>query len=188
MTDYAANIRAAYLATDGRESRGHDWYRSYAQRLRRAAREAGATFGQACGLIGVSSINTNPTQGINWAIATMNGATGGHLPLVVTRGAAILTAATFEAARDLACPATSDARKVRNFACNVHTYGKVCRHDVPCVTIDRWANRIATGNPKAGVPKGKAYDAVADAYRMVAAEFGLAPATLQAILWVTVAE
>jgi hypothetical protein len=119
----------------------------------------------------------------------MHGGTGGHLPLVVSRALDILTSAVdFETARDIACPSTSPSRKVRSFTCNVRTGGQTCEHEVPCVTIDRWAHFVATDGARKDVPSGKMYERVADAYRQVAAERGIPVAILQAVVWVVVAE
>jgi len=184
----AAVVAAVRSATSEQTERGTVWYADYGRRVRRAAREAGVPFAAACAIIGVSSINTRPEPGLRWAVATMAGHVGGHLPLAVSRAAAILAerGAPFDRLRDIACPATSPSRKVRSFACNVRTGGRECRHAVPCVTIDRWANFIATG--RKDVPSGPAYERVAAAYREAAAILGLPVAIVQAIAWVTVAE
>ena len=188
--DYEASIRTAYAnLTD--TVRGRSWYRDYRATLNAAAKDASVPTFKAYGIIGVSSINTRPDVGMKWTIATMNGTVGGHLGIAVKRAAAILSSArSFNQARDIACApdAKSGARKVRNFSCNVATGGNPCKHDVPCVTIDRWAHYVATNGERKDVPTGATYDAVASAYRTVAAELGIAPAILQAVLWVSVAE
>jgi hypothetical protein len=171
--------------------RGATWYARYRISVDRS--RGSHAIENACAVIGVSSINTNPAQGLNWARKFMNGETNrGHLDLVVSRAELILSTvnaqSSFDTLRDIAGPSTSPARKVRNFACNVYTAGETCTHIVPCVTIDRWANRIATGDAKSGVPSGKNYDAVADAYRNVAVQLDIPVAILQAITWVVVAE
>lgn len=187
---YVESIRAAYAnVTSEHHERGADWYRDYAERLARHASDSGVNFDIACAIVGVSSINTRPEPGLRWTSEVMRGRTGGHLPLVCERAATILQTATdFETAREIACPSTSPSRKVRSFTCNVRTGGQTCDHDVPCVTIDRWAHFIATDGTRKDVPSGRMYDRVADAYRTVAAELGIPVAILQAVLWVTVAE
>ena len=189
--DYEKSIATAYEnATAEQRARGEAWYRDYGRRVRTEARRASVPVGAAMALVGVSSINTRPEPGLRWAIRTMAGETGGHLPLVVARGAAIMAARAlpFDALRDIACAPTSPSRKVRSFACNVRTGGAVCRHAEPCVTIDRWAHYVATNGTRKDVPSGPQYERIATAYRNVAARLGIAPAILQAIVWVTVAE
>jgi hypothetical protein len=189
---YAESIRRAYdAATSEQRERGIAWYADYSQRLYTLADAANVPFAAACGIVAVSSINTRPEPGLRWTSEVMNGRKGGHLPIAVERAAHILDAAEeldFDGARDLACSPESDARKVRNFGCNVYTMGQPCEHGTACVTIDRWAHYVATDGARKDVPSGKMYDRIADAYREVAAELGMAPAILQAIVWVTVAE
>ncbi len=96
--------------------------------------------------------------------------------------------------------------KIRSFTCNVQDE---CTHDIECVTVDRWAHRIATnfgdckriegctfnkrnnqyvnGKHSCGhVPTGTEYHAIAACYRTVAREFNENARTLQAITWVVV--
>lgn len=189
MNAYERNILATFnAATPDQIVRGSVWYSDY--RNLAIANSNGFTLEQVCGLVGVSSINTNPAQGMRWISKFTRGISGGHLPIVCSRGSAILslTNPSFDTVRDIACPATSPAMKVRNFACNTFTGGMTCTHEIPCVTIDRWANRIATGDDKAGVPTGKRYVEIANAYRNVALALSIPVAVLQAITWVVVAE
>jgi hypothetical protein len=56
------------------------------------------------------------------------------------------------------------------------------------VTIDMWAFRAACGDlaiEKYLARKG-AYETVAEAYRIAAKKFGIAPAQMQAIVWVAI--
>ena len=187
---YAESIRRAYdNASAEQRERGAAWYADYSQRLYTAADAANTDFGVACGIVAVSSINTRPEPGLRWTVEVMNGRRGGHLPIACERAEHILSVAEdFETAREIACPSTSPSRKVRSFGCNIYTMGETCTHDVPCVTIDRWAHFVATDGERKDVPSGPLYERVADAYRQVAADLGIAPAILQAIVWVTVAE
>ena len=155
--EYTESIRRAYdAASSDQRERGAEWYRDYAERLAQHAEQAGVNFDIACAVVGVSSINTRPEPGLVWTARMLNGATGGHLPLVVSRARSILSdAADFETAREIACPSTSPSRKVRSFTCNVRTGGQTCDHDVPCVTIDRWAHYVATDGERKDVPSGR---------------------------------
>lgn len=187
---YAESIARAYdAATPAQHERGAAWYADYAERLARHATDAGVDFDIACAIVGVSSINTRPEPALRWTSEVLRGRMGGHLPLVCERATSILASAIdFETAREIACPAASPSRKVRSFACNVRTGGQTCEHDVPCVTIDRWAHFVAVDGARKDVPSGRMYERVADAYRTVAAERGIPVAILQAVVWVTVAE
>jgi len=185
-------IMAAWHARPAWSERGASWYLDYRAELD-AGRPANVTLDVACAIVGLSSINTGPERGMTWTLATLHGASGGHVPTAVLRAVPIMQRAatlTFEEARELAVPFDpKGSRKVRSFACNVRTGGAPCQCEHgACVTVDRWANRIATGDDDAGVPKGAEYDAVAAAYRLAAERIGIAPAILQAILWVAVAE
>lgn len=177
-------------ANEDQTTRGFNWYSEYRALLR--ANSNGFTIEQACGVIGVSSINTNPARGMKWARDFMHGLIErGHLDIAVYRASVILVEmpnATFDEIRDTACSPKVKARKVRNFACNTYTAGAECNHAVACITVDRWANRIARNDFTLGVPSGADYDAVAQAYRNVAAYVNLPVAVLQAITWVVVAE
>lgn len=87
------------------------------------------------------------------------------------------------------------ARKMRAFECNLAG----CEHDGPrCVTVDRWAFCAAQGHrhhtePRPGrnscaiVPQGAEYEAVAEAYRIVADRHGMTPDGLQAAVWCIIA-
>lgn len=185
-TAYAAPLAARYGTLDA--APGAAWYAQHAATLD-AARGA-VPYAVACGIIGVSSINTEPNVGERWAIATMHGRTGGHLGIACERAARMLALPAdvpFSTVRDIACDPNGDARKVRSFACNHATFGRDCDcADGPCVTIDRWAARAASGGVVTGVPRGTAYAEFAAAYRIVAAEYGIPASMLQAVVWVAI--
>lgn len=82
--------------------------------------------------------------------------------------------------------ATIKGPKTRNFAMNILG----CRESV---TVDAWAARIAlkpdwtrgeTADVERILSRAGAYDAVANAYRVVAARLGIDPTTLQASTWI----
>ena len=191
VNDWSVNIRAAYdAASIAQRERGESWYRDYGVRIAQHANDANVPVDAACAIVAVSSINSRPEPGLSWSVRIMNGATGGHLPLVCERAARIMADrwASFDTLRNIACDETSPRRKVRSFACNIRTLGLPCEHGDACVTIDRWANYVATNGKDKSVPAGPKYDALARAYRMVAADLGIAPAIVQAVTWVMVAE
>lgn len=57
--------------------------------------------------------------------------------------------------------------------------------DANAVTVDTWANRIATNTEKPVRP-GPHYQAIESAYQSVARKVGIAPRELQAILWCSI--
>ena len=188
---YVESILRAYdAATPDKHARGRSWYADYRAELADHARATGTPMHRAVGVLAVSSINTGPVQGMRWTARTLAGGTGGHLGAVCDKAQRILaTADTLDAARDIATPYTPNgSRKVRSFACNIATGGETCTHDVPCVTIDRWAHYIATDGADKSVPKGRAYDELAEAYRTAATMRGVSPAVMQAVTWCVVAE
>ena len=69
--------------------------------------------------------------------------------------------------------------KVSSFAANL-------TGDDETVTVDTWAIRAATGGKVDAVSNLGEYREVARAYQAVAHELGLTPASLQAIVWVTI--
>lgn len=77
-----------------------------------------------------------------------------------------------------------DAKKTRNFYLNI-----IGNHNV--VTVDGHAASIANNGlhrvaiTEAKQPSGKAYDVVAAAYTDAAVQLGIAPAVLQAVVWIT---
>ncbi len=82
--------------------------------------------------------------------------------------------------------------KIRNFTCNLTND---CIHEIECVTVDRWAHRIATAFADCNctksnthgcghVPTGIEYQQIAACYRNVAREFNETARTLQAITWI----
>ena len=93
------------------------------------------------------------------------------------------SACTFRSNRDAAWRALDGApisgRKVTSFAANL-------AGDNDAVTVDTWAVRAATNGALSLVPNDTVYHEVARAYRAVAAEVGLTPCQVQAIVWVTV--
>jgi hypothetical protein len=91
---------------------------------------------------------------------------------------------------------SGDNRKIVNFTRNL-------AGDMSAVTVDRWAQRIATdfadcrergerpcasnGRHACGhVPTGDEYETIASAYRDAADACGVSPATMQAVTWCVV--
>jgi hypothetical protein len=58
--------------------------------------------------------------------------------------------------------------------------------DLQAVTIDIWAQRVATGRHSSRPPRGKHYDALERAYRKAANLLGAPPRDVQAAVWVWV--
>lgn len=175
MTSYDANIEAAWKqSTPSDLAEGLDWYR----RARAEGRALGRTVSQGVGVIAalspMTAWDTNIDQAKSLAQAHAQG-----LPMPTSGyGFKRNTAkawAILEGARPLD---TLGGDKVRSFYRNMMG----CTHSV---TVDRWAVRIALGDPSHSgqVPSGE-YDAMADAFRRVADKLGITARDLQAATWI----
>lgn len=175
MNKYTDNIRAAWNASTAADlAEGLDWYK----RARGEGRKLGRTLHQGVGVIAALS----PMQAWDTNIVLANKLAAAHdagepMP---THGYGFKrnTAkawAILEGARPLD---VLGGDKVRSFYRNMLG----CEHSV---TVDRWAVRIALGDPRdeGKVPSGE-YDAMAQAFRDVAAELGITAQQLQAATWV----
>jgi len=174
MTNYDDNIRAAYsAATDDDLRKGLVWYRN----AQREGRAIGPTLHRGVGVIAALS----PMQAWDTNIILAQQLAETHragLPMPTSGyGFKRNTAkawAILEGAKPLA---VLSGPKVRSFYRNLLG----CPN---AVTVDRWAVRIALGDPDhdGAVPSGE-YDAMADAFRRVAASLGISARDLQAATW-----
>jgi len=173
--DYEANIEAAWAAsTDADLAEGLDWYR----KARGEGRKLGRTLHRGVGVIAALSPMTAWDTNIEQAnkLAAVHAA-GEPMP---TEGYGF-TRNTVKAWRILEGERPLDVLggdKVRSFYRNMLG----CDHSV---TIDRWAVRIALGDPRhsGAVPSGQ-YEAMANAFRAVAARLDIGAHQLQAATWV----
>jgi hypothetical protein len=176
MNDYESSILHYWRqADDTVVAEGRAWYPSIVRTIRKSARTSGYSVAQVAAVYAANSINTPWAR--NLALAeraiTDGGMVGGTLGMVVRKVNAILQGA------DIDSTLTSDPRnlKIVNFRRNLSG-------DYQSVTVDRWAHRVATMGARDDVPTGATYEAIATAYRNVAAMLGETPATVQAVTWV----
>lgn len=186
---YRDNLRNIFGMTDG--ATGSNWYavaRHFADIL---SEDTNTPIAHTIGTIAAGSVNTQWGVNAAWAYTTLHGVwkslvTRDHMGSVIEANARVHSTdpENYDACMMALTIAKSDAKKTKNFFCNIRTGGKNCDHIVPCVTIDRWATRLAYATcDSMYVPSGNEYDAIAEAYRDVAAEYGLDVAEFQAILW-----
>lgn len=171
---YDVNIRAAFdAATDDDLAKGLAWYAN----ARREGRALGATVHRGVGVIAALSPLQAWDTNINLAhkLAKLHAAgeamptTGYGFKRNTAKAWAILNGA-----RPLD---VLSGPKVRAFYRNM-------LGDPHSVTVDRWAMRIAVGDPKHdGLVPPKEYAPIAEAFRRVAADLGIAPRDLQAATW-----
>jgi hypothetical protein len=192
MRDALDTLRLTH--SDIHSAPGATWYADENMMLARVCIETRTDLFRGACYIGASSINTGPEHGRRWVYARLRGDYSiGHVPAAVSAWGRVTMSATWTDAREALTVATSKARKVKNFACNVLTGGEPCEHSVPCATMDRHMLRLATYDNVAAfttkkVPEGATYDLIADALRRLADEVNMTPANLQAILWVALAD
>jgi len=175
VTDYDANIRAAYdAATPDDLAQGLAWYRN----ARREGRAVGPTLHKGVGVIAALS----PMQAWDTNIELAHKLAATHragLPMP-TSGYGFKRN-TAKAWRILSGERPLDVLsgdKVRSFYRNMLG----CADSV---TVDRWAVRIALGDPQHSgtVPRGE-YAPMSEAFRRVAADLGMTARELQAATWV----
>jgi hypothetical protein len=174
VTDYDTNIRAAFeAATPDDLAKGLRWYAN----AQREGRKVGPTLHRGVGVIAALS----PLQAWDVNIELANKLAAVHAegkPMPTTGYGFKRNTAKAWAILNGAKPLdVLSGPKVRAFYRNMLG----CSDSV---TVDRWAVRIAIGDPdhSGTVPSGE-YDAMADAFRRVAAEKGLTPRELQAATW-----
>lgn len=171
-------------ATDAQWSAGFEWYPAFAGIADLLAARHGVTFEEAAATLAILSPRTSvatsvlTTDAVLAAWTTQGEAAArrvsGVLPTNVARAVDWLTGDT--KATDLDTGSTlSRSRKVRSFYLN--TLG-----NEDAVTVDVWATKAVGGTMEQ--PSGGAYVAIAEAYRTVAARFGVTPREAQAIAWV----
>lgn len=175
MTNYDSNILAAWRASTPADlAEGLEWYK----RARGEGRKIGPTLHKGVGVIAALS----PMQAWDTNIALAHRLAETHaagLPMPTSGYGFKANTAKAWAILDGAPPLTVlSGPKVRAFYRNMLG----CGH---AVTVDRWAVRVALGDPahNGQVPSGE-YDAMAEAFRRVAAHLGVSAQHLQAATWV----
>lgn len=195
-----ANIRTYRAAASEENVRdGQAWYPAMLSIMRAHAADTGLSVLDCAMVYAAASINTSWDRNIalasgalaDYAAGNEVYANGGTLIMTVEKTFGILTG-TINLDNFVGDP---DNYKIRCFSRNLSG-------DYEAVTVDRWALRAAHAfadcpnggepckrNGKHGcgyVPTGAEYLAIADAYRIVAAEFDETPAATQAIVWCVV--
>lgn len=176
MNEYESSILHYWQQADtATVAEGRAWYPSIARTIRRESRASGYSVAQVAAVYAANSINTPWARNIELASRAIaeRGMTGGTLGMVVRKVNAILQGADI----DTTLTADPNNRKIVNFRRNLSG-------DYQSVTVDRWAHRVATRGERSDVPTGATYEAIATAYRNVAAMVGETPATVQAVTWV----
>jgi hypothetical protein len=175
MSSYDANIEAAWAAsTESDLARGLEWYRQ----ARSEGRALGRTVAQGVGVI--AALSPMQAWDTNIELAYKLAATHAAGKSMPTRGYGFKKN-TAKAWRILNGERPLDVLggdKVRSFYRNMLG----CADSV---TVDRWAVRIALGDPQHSgtVPSGQ-YAAMSDAFRRVAARHGVTARDLQAATWI----
>lgn len=153
------------------------WYANARAAARRLAREHGTTVSVAAGVIAALSPRCPWGRNVIAADIILGAARrGDDLPSVGLKANA---RKAFAIASGAGRPLDIlRGPKVRSFYRNI-------LGDVDAVTVDVWAARAAGVDSKARLD-GRRYDHIADAYRYAARIVGVAPAVLQAIVWVSI--
>lgn len=162
----------AFLDDDLYES-GMEWYAHAREEARIMALDNDVSEEIAAYVIAATSPRTIWSFNVKHARAILSyeDAPSGALGTNHARGMAI---------RDYGIGHIGNGPKVNAFARNI-------AGDWDAVTIDMWAFTAACGDlPASMLARRGAYETVADAYRIAAKKFGIAPAQMQAIVWVAI--
>jgi hypothetical protein len=165
-------VNEAFL-DDGAYNAGMTWYGDAATIARELAEEFDVTEEIAAYVIAATSPRTIWSSNVKHARAILayEDAPSGALGTNDARGRAV---------RDYGIGHIGNGPKVNAFARNI-------AGDWNEVTIDMWAFAAACGDlPASMLARRGAYETVADAYRIAAKKFGIAPAQMQAIVWVAI--
>jgi hypothetical protein len=188
---------------------GDAWYPGMLAVMSAHASDTGLSVLQCAGVYAACSINTGWAQNLingaraldEYARGLVPFADGGTLGMIVRKVRAIIAGADDI---DMILSPDPTNLKVKSFTRNLSG-------DYDAVTVDRWAVRCAYAwtdcefsgerscarNKRTGeltgkghacgyVPTGAEYESIAEAYRIVAAEFNETPAATQAITWCVV--
>ena len=168
------------LLTDSRE--GINWYREANQFCSGIAFEHNLPLPVVVGILSAMSPGTSWEQNKKDAVnlIKVNGNAHTKQFRFTTYGANVIKAQKIFSGS----LSSSEAFNQRTGPKTYNFYHNILNPDVDgYVTIDRWAYKIATGEPYTGIHFAK-YERVADHYRKFAVKAGLLVSELQAILWV----
>jgi hypothetical protein len=169
------NIIEVYnSANENTRKRGRSWYRRGTLACSLYAHMLGISTYQAAGVYAAYSINNKWGPNMKSARKVLRGRAPFGLPDQIKVARAALRGDIIDDVMG------KDSFKVKRFARNLSG-------DFSVVTVDRWARRIAYNDASLnGVPKGKEYLAIEQAYISAAAIVGELPAEIQAITWLVV--
>lgn len=172
--DYTSAIRDAYADCTADDIRlGRDWYPAARRIVDALADWSGMAPDRLAAMVAALSPRNpwrwNVQDAAAFAVAIM---ANGEMPTATTFGQNRRTAWAFGHGD---ADWKSAAPKVRSFVANI-------MGDTNAVTVDVWAIRVATRGTVSAVRKSQ-YETVAEAYRTVAAEVGMTPRDLQAVVW-----
>lgn len=178
IDEYIENLRRIFNdATEDDLEAGIGWYATAHSLAQDIAYRCDMTVDQVAGVIAaLSPQNRWPSNLIDAAAYCEAANTGNPKPsartfLLNQERAWVIANGTADWREVLKGP------KVRAFAANISG-------NLEPVTVDLWATRAATGDPKAGSPKNeKQRQAIQSAYAVLADETGLLPAQFQAVIW-----
>lgn len=186
--DYLSAILSTYdAATPDQVNAGTLWYRDMAATMLEHSLTSNLSIAQCAAIYAATSINTPWKRNVQLARIAINDGKleRGTLKMVLRKVNAIIAGCDI----DTTLTKDKNSLKIVNFRRNLSG-------DEFSVTVDRWAYRIATnfGDCKCKaskhscgmVPKGKLYNAIADAYRIAAEMRNVSPASMQAITWIVV--
>lgn len=182
IDEMVENILGVYLsATPEEHAIGEEWYPVAHALCEGWSALYEVTVEQACGVLAAISPRLNWDLNVSYAERIMR---EGYAPIIgsfLAKALAILASDTVT----LDSVGKVSSHKIRSFYQNIlkpeQTYA---------VTIDRHALDVALGfigtdKSRKVLDRVGAYEAVAEAYRIVASKVGLSPDTVQAITWVT---
>jgi hypothetical protein len=190
------NIRDARMHASERSIiEGRAWYATTGEWMKRHSLDTGKAVHIIAAVYAAFSINTKWSLNKRHAETFLSMyASGTHHEFTGTLGMNIRKAIAYieQDTHDFdSMVKDAGNRKIRNFTCNLTDE---CIHEIECVTIDRWAHRIAnafadcncsSGKHSCGhVPTGSEYESLARCYRTVAREFNESARTTQAITWI----
>jgi hypothetical protein len=177
VSEYAANIRAILgQATDEDLADGCRWYPTAARIVAGIGEWSGLATDRVAAMLAALSPRNPWAWNVQDAAAFAKAiADGGEMP----------SATTYGHNRRMAWALGSGTADWRTAAPKVRSFVANIMGDTEAVTVDVWAARVCTaGDWNDRMPAGR-YRAMAQAFRIVAVEQGLAPRDLQAITWVT---
>jgi hypothetical protein len=167
-------------STERERTKGLEWYANAHREVLRMADHYGYSIATTASVVAAISPQCQWEQNLRIAEEVLSG----RGPATVSHGAVRLNVAKASRIRD---DRASDTRDYFPGGPKVYCFSRNLAGDSSVVTVDSHSLQAALADPMrvSFVRSWSAYQAVADAYKRVAHSEGLAPADLQAIVWVT---